>query len=35
MADLAGQLGYPCTAREVRVRLAALKDPRQYAVFCA
>jgi GNAT superfamily N-acetyltransferase len=35
MAELAGQLGYPCAAREVRVRLAALKDPRQYAVFVA
>jgi GNAT superfamily N-acetyltransferase len=35
MAELAGQLGYPCTAREVRVRLATLKDPRQYAVFVA
>ena len=35
MAELAGQLGYPCTARELRMRLAAMKDPRQYAVFIA
>lgn len=35
MAELAGQLGYPCTARELSVRLAALKDQKQYAVFVA
>ncbi|HEV2447182.1 MAG TPA: GNAT family N-acetyltransferase [Candidatus Sulfopaludibacter sp.] len=35
MAELAGQLGYPCTVRELRARLAGLKDPRQYAVFVA
>jgi len=35
MAELAGQLGYPCTARELRVRFAGLKDPRQYKVFVA
>ena len=35
MAELAGQLGYPCTARELHVRVASLKDPKQYAVFVA
>ena len=35
MAELAGQLGYPSTAREVRARLAGMKDPRQYTVFVA
>ena len=35
MASLAGQLGYPCTSRQVRVRLTALQDPKQFAVFVA
>lgn len=35
VAELAGQLGYPSTARELRARLATLKDRRQYAVFVA
>jgi GNAT superfamily N-acetyltransferase len=35
MAELAGQLGYPCTVRELRARLAGMKDPREYAVFVA
>lgn len=35
MADLAGQLGYPCTPEEVRMRLADMQDPNQYAVYVA
>lgn len=35
MAELAGQLGYPCTPRQLRARFAALQDPAQYAVFVA
>ena len=35
MADLAGQLGYPCTSKEVRQRLVDMQDPNQYAVYVA
>lgn len=35
MAGLAGQLGYPCTAEEVRRRLVEMEDPNQYAVYVA
>jgi GNAT superfamily N-acetyltransferase len=35
MADLAGQLGYPCTPGEVRKRLVEMHDPHQYAVYVA
>jgi GNAT superfamily N-acetyltransferase len=35
MADLAGQLGYPCTPKEVKQRLADMQDRSQYAVYVA
>ncbi len=35
MAVLAGQLGYPCTAEQVRARLERMQDPAGYAVFVA
>ena len=35
IADLAGQLGYPCTSEEVRMRLSQMQDANQYAVFVA
>lgn len=35
MAALAVQLGYQCTAAEVRTRLADMKDPAQYGIFVA
>jgi GNAT superfamily N-acetyltransferase len=35
MADLAGQLGYPCTADDIRMRLAAIEDSSQHAVYVA
>jgi GNAT superfamily N-acetyltransferase len=35
IAELAGQLGYPCTAEEVRGRLSQMQDANQYAVFVA
>jgi GNAT superfamily N-acetyltransferase len=35
MADLAGQLGYPCTPEEVRQRLVDMLDRKQYAVYVA
>ena len=35
MADLAGQLGYPCTPDEVRKRLVEMQAPNQYAVYVA
>jgi GNAT superfamily N-acetyltransferase len=35
IADLAEQLGYPCTAEEVRKRLGQMQDANQYAVFVA
>jgi ribosomal protein S18 acetylase RimI-like enzyme len=34
-ADMAGQLGYPCTPKEVERRLAEMQDPNQYAVYVA
>jgi len=35
IAELAGQLGYPCTGGEVRARLSQMPDANQYAVFVA
>ncbi len=35
LADLAGQLGYPCTGIEVRNRLDGMQDPKQYATYVA
>jgi GNAT superfamily N-acetyltransferase len=35
MADLAGQLGYPCTPKEVQRRLVDMLDRKQYAVYVA
>src|ERR1700736_1115963 len=35
MADLAGQLGYECTGKEVRARLDEMQDTNQYAVYVA
>jgi GNAT superfamily N-acetyltransferase len=35
MADMAGQLGYPCTPEEVRRRIADMRDRDQYAVYVA
>jgi len=35
MADLAGQLGYECTAEEVRKRLRDMQDSNQYTVLVA
>jgi GNAT superfamily N-acetyltransferase len=35
IAELAGQLGYPCTAEEVRMRLSQMQDANQFAVFVA
>ncbi len=35
IADLAGQLGYPCTGEEVRERLRQMQDANQYAVLVA
>lgn len=35
MADLAGQLGYPCTPKEVQQRLSEMQDANQYAVYVA
>jgi GNAT superfamily N-acetyltransferase len=35
MANLAGQLGYECTAADVRARLAEMLDPNDYAVYVA
>jgi GNAT superfamily N-acetyltransferase len=35
MAELAGQLGYECTAAEVRNRLDGMRDPNQYAIYVA
>jgi GNAT superfamily N-acetyltransferase len=35
MADLAGQLGYPCRGEEIGMRLAEMQDPNQYAVYVA
>jgi GNAT superfamily N-acetyltransferase len=35
IADLAEQLGYPCTGKEVRERLGQMQYATQYAVFVA
>ncbi len=35
IAELAGQLGYPCTAEEISTRLDEMQDPRHYAVYVA
>jgi GNAT superfamily N-acetyltransferase len=35
VADLAGQLGYPCTGAQIRARLAEMEDPNRYAVLVA
>ena len=35
MAELAGQLGYPCTERQVRDRVEAMANSREHAVFVA
>ena len=35
MADLAGQLGYPSTGRQVRIRLDEMANSNHYAVYVA
>jgi GNAT superfamily N-acetyltransferase len=35
MAELAGQLGYPCTQNEVQARVEAIQRSRQHAVYVA
>lgn len=35
IAELSGQLGYSCTEEQVRSRLLAMGDSRQYAVYVA
>ncbi|HXE30945.1 MAG TPA: GNAT family N-acetyltransferase [Terriglobales bacterium] len=35
MAELAAQLGYPCTGSELAARLEGMNDPGSYAVFVA
>jgi GNAT superfamily N-acetyltransferase len=35
MAELAGQLGYPCTPQEIERRLAGMQDGTQHAVYVA
>lgn len=35
MADLAGQLGYPCTGEQIRMRVAEMQDSNQCAVYVA
>jgi hypothetical protein len=35
MADLAGQLGYPSTRRQVRIRLDEMANSNHYAVYVA
>jgi GNAT superfamily N-acetyltransferase len=35
MAELAGQLGYPRTSRQIERRLAGMQDGKQYAVYIA
>lgn len=35
IADLAGQLGYPCAEEDVRKRLSEMEDSNHYAVFVA
>lgn len=33
MAELAGQLGYPCTAEQVRARLSDIRDSNECAIY--
>jgi|SRR5580658_2327683 GNAT superfamily N-acetyltransferase len=35
LAELAGQLGYQSTPEQVRVRIAGMQDPNQYALYVA
>jgi GNAT superfamily N-acetyltransferase len=35
MADLAGQLGYPSTADQVRARLSEIQDSNEYTIYVA
>jgi GNAT superfamily N-acetyltransferase len=35
MAELASQLGYPCSGTQVRARLVEMQDPNRYAVYVA
>jgi GNAT superfamily N-acetyltransferase len=35
MAELAGQLGYPSTGRQVQQRLDTMRDSNQYAIYVA
>jgi GNAT superfamily N-acetyltransferase len=35
MAGLAGQLGYPCTGDQIRMRVAEMRDTIQYAIYVA
>src|SRR5580704_840054 len=35
MADLAGQLDYPCTGGQIQQRLGEMQHPREYAVYVA
>ena len=35
IAELTGQLGYPCTPQEVEKRLAGMQDKEKYAVYVA
>ncbi|HEX4020911.1 MAG TPA: GNAT family N-acetyltransferase [Acidobacteriaceae bacterium] len=35
MAELAGQLGYPCTADQIRVRLDAMQGSSEHVVYVA
>jgi GNAT superfamily N-acetyltransferase len=35
LAELAGQLGYPSTPEQIRVRLEKMQDPNEHAVYVA
>jgi GNAT superfamily N-acetyltransferase len=35
LAELAGQLGYPSTADQVRARLSEMRDPKECAIYVA
>ncbi len=35
MAELAGQLGYPCTSEEIKTRVTEMLDSKQHAVYVA
>ena len=35
MAELAGQLGYPCTEKDVRSRVSAMREGSRYAIYVA